>query len=174
MFEILKLEIRGQTIAYSSHRKKQLKSKEEELEKEINILQEKLETELTDPNIEILMENKITEMNKIRETKIRGIMLRSKVQWYEMGEKPTKYFCNIEKRNYVRKLITKLDVQGNIVYKFIDILHEQKKFYENLYSLNNPCVSNIQTMRNSFLKEENIKPLTDEQIEICETDIVEN
>ena len=32
-------------------------------------------------------------------------MLKSKIKWVERGEKPTKYFHNLEKTNYVKKLV---------------------------------------------------------------------
>jgi len=35
--------------------------------------------------------------------KAKSLMLRSKTRWTEKGEKPTKYFFNLEKRNYNRK-----------------------------------------------------------------------
>ena len=39
-----------------------------------------------------------------------GIIMRSKTDWYEHGEKLTKYFLNLEKRNkaksHIRKIIT--------------------------------------------------------------------
>lgn len=35
-------------------------------------------------------------------------MFRAKARWTEYGEKPTKYFFNMERRNYNRKFITEL------------------------------------------------------------------
>ena len=37
------------------------------------------------------------------EEKSKGLMLCSKTRWTERGEKPTKYFFNLEKKNYNRK-----------------------------------------------------------------------
>ena len=43
-------------------------------------------------------------------------MFRSKVKWVEQGEKPTKYFFNLEKRNYEKKIITQLKISdGKII-----------------------------------------------------------
>ena len=43
-------------------------------------------------------------------------MFRSKVKWIGYGEKTTKYFFNLEKRNYERKVITKLkSMDGEII-----------------------------------------------------------
>ena len=38
-------------------------------------------------------------------------MFRSKMKWLEKGERPTKYFFNLEKNNYEKKLVreVKLD-----------------------------------------------------------------
>ena len=35
-------------------------------------------------------------------------MFRSKARRFEQGEKPTKYFFNLEKRNYDRRVIKEL------------------------------------------------------------------
>ena len=37
--------------------------------------------------------------------KTKGAILRSKVRWYEDGERNTRYFYNLEKRNYEKKTI---------------------------------------------------------------------
>ena len=44
------------------------------------------------------------ELNEIYSTKRKEAMFRSKVKWVEQGEKPTKYFFNLEKRNYEGKI----------------------------------------------------------------------
>lgn len=32
-------------------------------------------------------------------------MIRSRAHWLEEGEKPSKYFCNLESRNFLNKTI---------------------------------------------------------------------
>ena len=51
------------------------------------------------------LENLKSKLEEIRKSKIKGMILRSKLQWIEEGEKPTKFFANLEKKNYVNKLI---------------------------------------------------------------------
>ena len=61
-------------------------------------------------------------------------MLRSRCRYEDLGEKPTKYFLNLESRNYQEKVINNLiDENGEEIYTTQDILETQKKYYKNLY-----------------------------------------
>ena len=52
----------------------------------------------------------------------------------EKGERPTKYFFNLEKRNYSRKTITEIQTDDNEIVKEEDkILEIIEKFYDDLY-----------------------------------------
>ena len=73
-------------------------------------------------------------MQEIYEEKGRAAIFRSKCRWVEKGERPTKYFFNLEKRNYNRKTITELHTDDNEIVKEEDkILETIEKFYEDLY-----------------------------------------
>ena len=50
------------------------------------------------------------DLSILRDRLVRAYILHSKVQYYEEGEKATKYFCNLEKRNYINKVIHKLNL----------------------------------------------------------------
>ncbi len=41
-------------------------------------------------------------------------IFKSKVKWTEEGEKNSKFFLSLEKRNFTNKLIKALDVNGTI------------------------------------------------------------
>ena len=60
--------------------------------------------------------------------------MRLKSEWYEHGEKSSKYFLNLEKRNkaksHIRKLLTSSDVE---ISKPSDIMNHIKEFYASLY-----------------------------------------
>ena len=47
-------------------------------------------------------------MELIYENKTKGYILISKCQWYEEGEKSSKYFLNLEKVKAKKSIITKL------------------------------------------------------------------
>ena len=66
---------------------------------------------------------------------MEGVLLRSRARWIADGEKITKYFCGLEKRNYISKQMTKLTLNnGEEIYESKDIIKEVKVFYERLYS----------------------------------------
>ena len=62
------------------------------------------------------------------------MMLRSRSRYEDLGEKPTKYFFNLEKRNYTSKIIHKLvNSDGEEFRRTADILKCQTDFYKDLY-----------------------------------------
>ena len=74
-------------------------------------------------------------MEEIRQIQIKGIKIRTRARWIEEGEKPTKYFCSLESRQYRSKRIPKLyNEGGSIVSDTKDILEKQVNFYSNLYT----------------------------------------
>ena len=65
---------------------------------------------------------------------MKGHFVRSRLKWLSDGEKPTKFFCNLEKRNYTEKTIRKLELSdGTIIVDQTKILQEVKKFYGHLF-----------------------------------------
>ena len=132
-FEMLKLEIRGMTIPYSVHKKRQRDKNEKQLENEIQILQDQLNLNPSQDTKDNLFVKK-NELEKIREEKIQGIIIRTKARWAAYGEKNSKYFCNLEKRHHTEKIIPKLVLCDNTeIYKQEDIINETQVFYSNLY-----------------------------------------
>ena len=71
-------------------------------------------------------------------------MARAKVRWAAEGKTFTHYFCNLEKRHFNEKIITKIIEENGeeIVDQFI-ILKKQKSFYENLCTSKNPILKVI-------------------------------
>ena len=50
------------------------------------------------------------KLSKIAGIKTRGTIVRSRAHWYEHGERNSKYFYNLEKRNQKKKHITSMMV----------------------------------------------------------------
>ena len=92
--ETLLMMIRGDTIKYSSIKKKLSCKEEQGLEKGIKDLEDNINTNFShiiNEQFNTLAQKK-DRLEEIRKAKIQGVMLRSRVRYEELGEKPTKYF----------------------------------------------------------------------------------
>ena len=167
---MVKLEIRGQSIKFCSELKKEDCKERKELEKEMKELKR-----LLDRSSSVLVSNQLEEKQKeleeIRLPKVKGTMLRAKSRYYEEGEKPTKYFCNLERRNYISKAINRLIVDDVEITDPSEILNQQKLFYKNLYSSKLVNTEEAKTQAGFFLKEDNVNPLSNHQKQMCEGQI---
>ena len=95
--------------------------------------------------------------------KTKGIILRSKAQWVEEGEKNTKYFLNLEKRNqnntYIKALINK---ENKEIDDIKDIIKEEEMFYKELYRTRIDEQEKVEIQNNDFTRKENIPQLSEE------------
>ena len=63
-----------------------------------------------------------------------GIIMRSKSNWYEFGEKSSKYFLNLEKRNKAKSHVCRIIIENNSeISEPQEILLHIKEFYSTLY-----------------------------------------
>ena len=117
---------------YSKEKNKQRRLDEEQLQREF---QEASLSFQNDPSQENLVKLNVLKerTEKFYEKKVEGIIIRSRARWHEYGEKNSKYFYNLEKRNHIRKHIRKLRLSGVITTDPYEILNAEKKYYENLY-----------------------------------------
>ena len=70
-----------------------------------------------------------------RQEKLKGALIRSRAEWLELGEKPRKYFLNLENRNKLNKMINKIKTDDNKTIKDqTKILDELRNFYKRLFS----------------------------------------
>ena len=142
-FEVMLMNIRGKTISYSSFKKKQIDKNEQKLIEEINKLEEKEEEN------QIILQEKKNALTEIRENKLKGIMIRSRAQWLDKGEKVTKYFCSLESRNYTSKCMPNLiKNNGQTTESQNEIVNETKKFYSALYTARDTININLEESLN--------------------------
>jgi len=66
------------------------------------------------------------------EEKVKGIIIRARARWHEHGEKSTKYFLNVEKRNHIKKHMRELNINGTSTTDPFNISNEQRRFYQEL------------------------------------------
>ena len=149
--ETLLMELRGKSISFSSYKKKAADKKEKELISNI----ESLESNLTDTNLNEI-ENLKEELYRIRKNKMEGVLVRARAKIIEDDEKPTNFFCNLEKYNYTSKIVSKLETNdGKIITDQFDILNETKRFYEDLYASKDSQLEDIdlfELFRNTDIK----------------------
>ena len=75
------------------------------------------------------------ELEGIYDRRGCAAMFPSKCRWIEQGEKPTKYFFNLERKNYTKKVISKLETEnGTPITGKDQILAEIEHYYQSLYA----------------------------------------
>ena len=106
------------------------------------------------------------KLELLYEEKVKEIVIRARARWHEYGERSTKYFLNLEKRNHVKKHIRKLLISGSITTDPYRILAEQKRFYQNLCKTKDSVKASDSI--EAFLSSLNIPKLSEEQRQSCE------
>ena len=112
---------------------------------------------------QLLEETKMDLEDKMME-KAQGMMFRTKLKWYEEGEKNTKYFFQLEKTKYNAKTCFKvITEEGREICNQQEILEEQRKFYAELYDIDRDVVFSVQ---NDFgvVVPENIKEVQEQNL----------
>ena len=132
IWDWVKYNVRMHAIKYSKEKAKQRNEKEKLIQQEYKEATRLFENEPNDLSKSRLNEIK-ERLELFYEEKTNGIIVRARARWHEHGERSTKYFLNLEKRNHVKKHIRKLFISGTITTDPYCILSEQKQFYRNLY-----------------------------------------
>ena len=135
LFEVLVLNIRTETITYSIRKRKQLIREEQALNRAIEQLEQRMSSS---PSAETA--GQLTEKQKLleehREVRMRGNITRSRVKWFEEAERSTKYFLNLEKRNYVNKLIPCIETEdGESIQDQCEILQTLQRHFSEVFRL---------------------------------------
>ena len=93
-------------------------------------------------------------------------MFRLKCRWLENGERPTKYFFNLEKRNHNKKIVTELTTEDDSSIKDENVILDKiESFFKGLYTSN---ISFSETKYNKFTGNLNILRLSEDDREKCE------
>ena len=105
-------------------------------------------------------------MNSLYESKGKEAIFRSKVKWIEQGEKPTKYFFNLEKKNYVTKTLLQIKLDnGEITSDMKKINKQIDVFFSETYKskLTNVPLSEQELGLNDFIQNLEIPRLSNEE-----------
>ena len=114
------------------------------------------------------------QLKDIYDMKGREIMFRSKARWIEQGEKPTKYFFNLEKKTYEKKVIKDLKTE-NPAESLTNFKDTGNKTEEHFAQLSSRQIVEDETMNkvnfDSFVKELEIPKLANEEQDLMEYDL---
>ena len=163
LWDTVKCRVRGETIAYASKNKREHGEKIKKLEKKLQMLQENLLSNQYE------IEDVKTELTAEIEKKTQYAIFRTRMKYYDEGEKASKYFLNLQKRNFNKKVVNKLSINGSLVTNPSEILKEQVKFYEQLYTSNLGKETEDIVVKESFFNEsERVAKLTEIDRKSCE------
>ena len=174
LWDTIKMSVRGESIKFGAQKKKEINCKIKTIEKDISVLQDLLSSTENPNHFDIAqqLEVKKEELNNIIKLKTQGAIIRSRVQYYDEGEKNSKYFFNLEKRNANIKSINRLELDSNITTEDPGvILKEMENFYKKLYTsvkTSDPNNFSRNLLHPEDIKQEHYtemeKPLTDGEI----------
>ena len=160
-WEFLKYEIRKFTIHYTKGLAKERKQKILNLESELK----KLEISLDDANTLGKYNCIKNELEAIYDHIAEGIRIRSKCDWYEHGEKSTKFLLNLEKQRGAQNTIKKLIIDDTEVTDQTCILNHIKDFYEALFKKREQkTTAEIKDILNVI----DVSKLSEDQVKLCE------
>ena len=128
-WEFLKYQIRKFTIRFSKTRAKEEPKQRDELETTLKSLEKNLST----GENQCLYDKCKRDLEEIYDNIAEGTHIRSRCQWYEEGEKSSKFFLNLEKLNGTRSQIRKIIVNDQEIVDPNKVLNEIRIFYESLF-----------------------------------------
>jgi hypothetical protein len=167
LWEFIKFKIREFSITFSKDLSAKRRSQRGILEKEFKIADNLYCENPTKDNEKVLLDIK-SKLEDYNRYETDGAILRSKCNWYENGEKCSKYFLNLEKQNKNKSNVKKLLVDGVETTDRQEILSKIKEFYHDKYELND----NINSVDcNSFLKDLELPTISEGDVKLCEEPI---
>ena len=96
-----------------------------------------------------------------------GARIRSRARWVEEGEKPSHYFCSLESRNFLNKVIPRIEKEnGDTISNQFDILKETKNYFKNLYRNIDDTIQNVNLEKE--ISDSGVYKLSDEESSLLE------
>jgi len=165
VWDWIKYNVHLFSMQYSKELARTKREKEESLQKKLQAAQIQFEQNQCEEFEKILDKCK-TEVEKFYDEKVNGLIVHSKARWHEHGEKSTKYFLSLERRNHSRKHIRKLCLSGVITTNYEKILHSSSQYHKNLYRRK---INTVQPgMLQQFPGQDSIPKLPEEERLSCE------
>lgn len=156
-WEMIKMNMAQASIIYSKEKASKKNKELKELQYEIEWFTFQLEV---DPGgqqdqIEQRIESLKSKHDEIMSEKFKGAAFRSKCQWYEKGERSSRYFFNLEKSNYRQKTMSQAFApDGSLVVNDKQVLDIQANYFSNLYEADPKVEFNINNNFNRHIAED--------------------
>ena len=136
--ECLLLEIRGKTISYCAWKKKCKNGAQNLALHRLELAEVNSDREPDNEGLRRHLDQAREEVENFNKQEAEGAQCRARAQWQVDGEKPSKFFCNLEKYNALQKYIPMLNVKDEVgrdktVTEQNDVDKEIFKFYQKLY-----------------------------------------
>ena len=126
LWELIKVELRAKTMSYSKKKTAEVKKREIVLQHNLDELDYKICNDADlNPHILDQYDAEKNELNSLYELKGKEAIFRSKVKWIEQGEKPTKYFFNLEKKNYLTKTLLQIKLDNGEITSDMEKINKQ-------------------------------------------------
>ena len=133
-WDVLLTRLRGTIISYASKIKRDRNKKENNLIKDLDNLNHLFILNMDDKQLKDEINKKNTELEELRDIKLKGAFIRSRSQMLAQEEKPNKLFLNLENNNFISKNIKELiNSDDKKITEPNAILKEMRAFYDELY-----------------------------------------
>ena len=132
-WESLKEVIRNRTIKFSKAKRKELSRERIRITNRLI----KLKSKLVNGNLSVKPEILESEsaLNVIFRQELDGIKIRSRVQWIEEGEMPSRFFFKLGRERFDRNFVSLMyDSNGTEVTDRASLIRAHEEFYANLFS----------------------------------------
>ena len=107
-WEMIKMGVPGATVRYAARKKRSNENKIQALERKLAEVEARAQEDNNpssndtplpyglNNNVEQQLFELRKEIDELLEIKAKGVMIRSKANWVELGEKPTSYYLSLE------------------------------------------------------------------------------
>ena len=178
-WELIKMEVRAKSIKFTKQKISKLNKREFVLQRKL----QELDYIICNANFDNLdwqqifdnYESAKEELKRIFKQMGKEATFRSKVKWLEKGEWPTKYFFNLAKNNYEKKLVREVKPvnNGEVKSQRNDIEKKLENFYSDMYTSRVDVTEWVEEGRSfeCFIDSFDIPKLSDEDQELLEKDL---
>ena len=128
-WEHLKYNITKYTINFSKQLAKNRNKKIADLETKLKHFEKHHENYVDKIDYKVCQQ----QLDVIYEEKAEGIKTRSKCNWYELGEKSTKFFLNLEKHRAIQSQLHSIIINQDEITDQPEINKQVFSFYQSLF-----------------------------------------